>query len=224
MDITKTISPGIRKYLNADTLFKIVHSSFNKICDHRPCAAISIADALMSAFAMFSLKDPSLLAFEERRVSDDPNLHNIYHIDKIPCDSQMREILDEISPDAIEASFKDIFNQLQRGKALEPFVYMAGCYLLSLDGTGYFSSSKLSSDACMTKINKKTGVVTYQQQMLGGSIVHPDFKEVIPFNPEMIIKQDGETKNDCERNAAKRFLKNYVKITRTYLSLLSKTD
>lgn len=27
-----------------------------------------------------------------------------------------------------------------------------------------------------------------------------------PFAPEPIIKQDGETKNDCERNAAKRFL------------------
>jgi len=41
--------------------------------------------------------------------------------------------------------------------------------------------------------------------MLGAAIVHPDFKEVIPLCPEMIIKQDGTTKNDCERNAAKRF-------------------
>ena len=36
--------------------------------------------------------------------------------------------------------------------------------------------------------------------------MHPDFKEVIPLAPEPIIKQDGQTKNDCERNAAKRFL------------------
>ncbi len=41
--------------------------------------------------------------------------------------------------------------------------------------------------------------------MLGAAIVHPDLKEVIPLAPEPIIKQDGETKNDCERNAAKRF-------------------
>jgi len=41
--------------------------------------------------------------------------------------------------------------------------------------------------------------------MLGGAIVHPDLKEVIPLAPEPIIKQDGATKNDCERNAAKRF-------------------
>jgi hypothetical protein len=41
--------------------------------------------------------------------------------------------------------------------------------------------------------------------MLGAAIVHPDFKEVIPLAPEFINKQDGQSKNDCERNAAKRF-------------------
>jgi len=47
--------------------------------------------------------------------------------------------------------------------------------------------------------------VTYHHQLLGAAIVHPDQKVVIPLAPEPIIKQDGETKNDCERNAAKRF-------------------
>ena len=42
--------------------------------------------------------------------------------------------------------------------------------------------------------------------MLGAAIVHPDLKEVIPFAPEMIVRQDGSNKNDCERNAARRFL------------------
>jgi hypothetical protein len=55
-------------------------------------------------------------------------------------------------------------------------------------------------------MNSKTGEVTYYHQMLSGTIVHPDFKEVIPFAPEPIIKQDGEKKNDIERNASKRYL------------------
>jgi ribosome biogenesis protein Tsr3 len=41
----------------------------------------------------------------------------------------------------------------------------------------------------------------------GAVIVHPDCKEVIPLAPEFIIKQDGQSKNDCERNAVKRFFK-----------------
>ena len=56
------------------------------------------------------------------------------------------------------------------------------------------------------KINLKTGEITYYHQMLGAAIVHPDYKEVIPLAPEPIIKQDGGTKNNCERNASNRFL------------------
>ena len=61
----------LQKYLNTDALFSLVRSGFERILDHRSSdIKISSADALMSAFAMFSLKDPSLLAFEERRSGD----------------------------------------------------------------------------------------------------------------------------------------------------------
>jgi hypothetical protein len=43
--------------------------------------------------------------------------------------------------------------------------------------------------------------------MLGAALVHPDFPEVIPLAPEPIEKQDGDSKNDCERNAGIRLLK-----------------
>ena len=197
--------PKMRKHLNADALFRCLHNGFEKIPDHRNGdVEIPLADALMSGFAMFSLKDPSLLAFDERRETDQ-NLKTIYGIEKVPSDTRMREILDEVDPEHLRPSFKDPLRQLQRGKALEPMVFMEGCYLLSLDGTSFFSSTKRHSDICLEKVNKKTGEVTYHQQMLGAAIVHPDFKEVIPLAPEFIVKQDGQTKNDCERNAAKRF-------------------
>ena len=50
--------------------------------------------------------------------------------------------------------------------------------------------------------------MTYAHQMLGAALVHPDLREVIPLAPEPIVKQDGSTKNDCERNASKRLLRN----------------
>ncbi|HUW67536.1 MAG TPA: transposase, partial [Candidatus Nanoarchaeia archaeon] len=54
----------VRNDLNADTLFSQVRSGFEKIPDHRSKnTTISLHDALMSGFAMFSLKDSSLLAF-----------------------------------------------------------------------------------------------------------------------------------------------------------------
>src|SRR4051794_35421506 len=42
--------------------------------------------------------------------------------------------------------------------------------------------------------------------MLGAALIHPDVREVIPLMPEPIVQQDGTAKNDCERNAAKRFM------------------
>lgn len=198
-------SSKLRKHLNADALFKALHDDFSNVSDFRQGDPdISMADALMSGFAMFSLKDPSLLAFDQRRGTDQ-NLRTIYNIEKVPCDTQMRKILDPVNPEQLRAAFKGPIRQLQRGKILEDMVFFKGCYLLSLDGTGFFSSKKLHSEICLKKKNSKTGEVTYHLQMLGAAIVHPAFKEVIPLAPEFIVKQDGQNKNDCERNAAKRF-------------------
>jgi hypothetical protein len=197
----------LRKHLNADALFDTMRTGFAGLRDHRAGnVSHTLADALMAGFAMFSIKDPSLLVFDERRYSGPHNLMTIYGMKSIPCDTSMREILDGVDPNDLRPLFKDAFRQLQRGKVLERFVFMEGCYLLNLDGTGYFSSDSRHSDACLEKRHKKTGKVTYYLQTVGAAIVHHDHKEVIVLPPETIRKQDGETKMDCERNAVRRFL------------------
>jgi len=197
-------SPKGRKYLAADALFRLVRNGFASILDDRDDEpGISFTDALMSAFAMFSLKSPSLLAFDKERVEG--NLQTIYGIAHAPCDTYMRELIDPVAPEALRPVFQEVFRQLQRGKALQPMVFLQGAYLLALDGTGYFSSKTIHCPSCLHKVHRN-GSITYYHQMLGAAIIHPDRREVIPFMPEPIVKQDGTTKNDCERNAAKRFL------------------
>ena len=194
------------KSLSADSLFALVRAGFEQVPDRRAeNAKVSLPDALMSGFAMFSLKDSSLLAFEERK-GVDSNLRSMYRIEKVPCDTQMRTILDDVEPVQIRPVFKSVHGELERRGELRKFVFLGGSYLVSLDGTGYFSSKKIYCSSCLQKVNKKTGEVTYYHQLMGGVIIHPNRREVIPLMPEPIMKQDGETKNDCERNAAKRFL------------------
>lgn len=199
-----------RESLSGDGLFSLVRSEFKRNCPKRTHGNVEISteDALMSAFAMFSLKDPSLLAFEHRANSDvlGKNLRAIYHIGVVPSDTQMRKLIDIQAPECILPIYRSIFRELQRGKALEKYVFLDGHYLVAMDGTGYFSSDSVHCDSCLTAMHKKTGEVTYSHSMLAAVIVHPAMKEVIPLAPEAIIKQDGETKNDCERNAAKRLL------------------
>ena len=207
------------KFLSADGLFALIHAEFEQVSDQRAeNTKIPLVDALMSGFAMFSLKDPSLLAFEERSRTDD-NLNSIYRIKNVPSDTQMRSILDDVEPVRIRPVFKRVHRELERSGKLHEFVFLEGSYLASLDGTGYFSSKKIHCSSCLQKVNKKTGEVTYSHQLMGGVIIHPKRREVIPLMPEPIMKQDGETKNDCERNAAKRFLarlkQDYPKLTFT---------
>src|SRR5262245_37498745 len=198
------VAPKARKHLSADALFHLVRSGFATIpAPRRDHGDISLLDALMSAFAMFSLKAPSLLAFDKERAEG--NLHTIYGIERVPCDTHMRELLDPISPKWLRPVFKSIFRQLQRGKALEALAFLDGHYLLALDGTGYFSSTTIHCASCLHKVHRN-GSVTYAHQMLGAAIIHPDVRAVIPLMPEPIMKQDGTSKNDCERNAAKRLI------------------
>ena len=201
------VVPKLRKHLCADALLRSVQDVFCQIPDHRKGdPEIPLSDALMSALAMFSLKAPSLLAFDKERTED--NLQRVYGIGRVPCDTSMRKILDPVEPEHLRPTFKGAFRQLQRGKALEQMVFVQGHYLLALDGTGYFSSKEIHCNSCLEQ-HYRNGTVTYSHQMLGAALIHPDKREVIPLMPEPIVKQDGTEKNDCERNAAKRFVSKF---------------
>ena len=100
-------APKGRKHLSADALLRLVHTGFDHIPDDRAADAdMSLTDALMSAFALFSLKSPSLLAVDKERTEG--NWHTIYGIQRVPCDTHMREILDPVSPESLRPVFKSV--------------------------------------------------------------------------------------------------------------------
>ena len=78
-----------RKDFTADALFRLTRSYFGRMDDPRQGKiSILLGDALMSAFAMFSLKDPSLLAFDERCRNQNDNFRTMYGIESVPSDTQ----------------------------------------------------------------------------------------------------------------------------------------
>ena len=171
---------------------------------------ISLADCLMSALAVFGLKFPSLLQFDEHSNTDvvKYNLKTLYQVENAPDDTNMRQRLDKVDPRFIRPAFTSIFSLLQRGNVLKDYKFLGKYFLVACDGTGMFSSEKVHCESCCEK-HHKDGRVTYYHQMLGAVVVHPDQKEVFPLCPEPISKPDGSTKNDCEQNAMKRFLQDF---------------
>ncbi len=182
---------------------KIVQNSFSKIkITSRNIKSNVIQDCMLSAVAVFSLKFPSLLQFDQSYEEAEirHNLKTLYGIDKAPSDTYMREVLDEVSLKDARRGFKVLFRELQTGKKLAQFQVLDGKYLVSIDGSQHFSSNEIHCDHCCEK-HHKDGRITYHHNVLAAAIVKPDSKMVIPLCPEPILKQDGATKNDCEQNA-----------------------
>ena len=170
--------PTVRKHLSADSLVALLRTRFANIRDPRSGKpAISLTDALMSAFALFALKDPSLLVFEQRR--KDENMKSLYHIERVPSDTQMRVILDPLPTEDLRPCFQAVFREVQRGKVLEDYRYLDEGYLLSLDGTQYFTSEKVHCPHCLQK-HHADGRITYHHQMLGSP---PWFIRTEPRSP-----------------------------------------
>ena len=89
---------------------QVVSTTFAQIADHRRAnRSYRLADLLRSAFAMFSLKAPSLLSFREQTTVERQNLENIYQIGDMPGDTQMRAGLDPVKPAPLRALFAKLF-------------------------------------------------------------------------------------------------------------------
>ena len=105
------MTPVPRKRLSADALFRYLHQSFQHIPDTRTATpTISLSDALMSGLAMFALKDPSMLAFDQRRQQDEKNLQMIFRIQHVPSDTRMRETLDPLDWEQLRPAFRNVFS------------------------------------------------------------------------------------------------------------------
>ena len=113
--------------MSAKGLLLSVYEHFKSISitDKTPLdsESISITDCLMSGLAMFGLKFPSLLKFDEQR-KETPIKHNLktlYNVEQAPSDTYMRERCDEVDPKYIRTAFKKIMSLVQRGNGLKKF-------------------------------------------------------------------------------------------------------
>lgn len=196
----------VKEQITFEALMETVSQNFTDISDHRRAnAKYPLTDFLCSAFAMFSLKAPSLLDFDERTKVESENLQSIYHIGAIPSDTQMRAALDPVDPQPLRAVFAPLFETLQRAGVVREYHFWQDYVLVAVDGVEHFSSAKVHCTHCLTRtLRDKT--TSYYHAGLAAVLVHPAHAEVFPLDFEPILKQDGAVKNDCERNAAKRLL------------------
>ena len=199
----------IKKHLSFSAMRKALSAIFDTIDDPRQAGKVdySLHDCLMSALAMMFFQDPSVLSFQ-RRMQDrfqDSNLKAMFAVENIPSDDALRQTLDQVSTEALHPAFSELFHRLQRGKQLDAYKLESGHYLIALDGSQYFTSEKIRCPSCLTTKGAK-GATRYSHQILQAVMLNPYLRQVLPLPPEPIANTDGQTKQDCEINAAKRSL------------------
>lgn len=183
---------------------------FRSLPDGRQGAKCSypLHDVLMSAFACMYFQAPSWAQFQKRmdEAHHRSNLRTLFDVHDIPGDTQLRDCLDALPSEWFAPLFTDFYERLRRHKHLESYALFPGLLLCTIDGTQYHSSRQVHCPACLRK-HHRNGETTYSHAVLQGAIMHPDKKQVVPVMPEAIGNGDGADKQDCELNAAKRFVK-----------------
>ncbi len=115
--------------------------------------------------------------------------NKVFAVTDIPSDTQIRNLLDPLSPSVLEGVFSDLLHRLQRGKHLINYQFLDDMYLVPIDGSEYFSSENIHCPQCL--VTKSKGKKRYYHQILQSVIVHPDQRQVIPLAPEQICNSDG---------------------------------
>lgn len=164
----------------------------------------AMADIGLSAFSLFFMGSPSFLAHQRHLAEGQgrSNCQTLFGISAIPSDNYIRLMLDG----APTAAFDPLFvKAIETPEVLTPFKRLAGRVLVALDGTEHHCSRKVHCARCSTR-KRSDGGTEYFHAFLGASIVAPGHAHVLPLAPEFIVPQDGAAKQDCERNAVKRWL------------------
>ena len=111
-------------------------------------------------------------------------------------------------PAHFDEQFHAIAGDLDAHGALAPMRRLDGRVLVALDGTQFFRSRKLHCPNCSTR-KRNDGATEYFHQMLAATLVAPGQARTLPLPPMFVRPQDGVRKQDCERQAAKRWLQRH---------------
>jgi hypothetical protein len=193
-----------------EDLQAILHQHTEHLPDHRkpsPNTRYTIQDAVGGAFGVFFTQSPSFLEYQRRlqHATGHNNAQTLFGVEHIPCDNQMRTLLDPIPPSHFDHVFLEVFARLAQHHLLDSFRVLGDQLLVALDGTTSVSSQALSCQNCLRR-QLANGHTLYYHAAITPVVVCPGRAQVLALPPEHIMPQDGHEKQDCEQMAGKRWL------------------
>ncbi len=202
--------------LNFEAIVELLRSHFQTVEDQRDPRRVSypLADQLLTAFAVFFFQHPSLLAFQEKlqKKKGRSNLETMFGVREVPSQTQLRENVDSVEPEAVRQLMPLFFEKMRRAGWASQFQSEISSgrdagkyYVAAVDGTTYFESTALGCPNCLQR-RDKSGEVHHWHLAVAATIVRAGSHRILPLDAEIALPQDGQEKQDCEMAAAKRLV------------------
>ena len=202
--------------LTLEAMIALLSETFGHIPDARRPDRIdySLHDTLMSGFAMMFFQHSSLLEFQRKMKQRRGrcNLETIFGVHEVPSDTQMREILDGVPLELLRQVLPELFEKVRRvgwGKDFKSTVpsgfHQGDYYTAMLDGSDYFHATNVQCPGCLQRTDTG-GEVHFRHTVVSATLVKAGSHRVLPLDVEEVRNSDGQDKQDCEVNAAKRLL------------------
>jgi hypothetical protein len=169
----------------------------------------TMADIALAAFAVVFTQCPSFLSFQQNMEQSRGRNYarTLFQVGRIPSDNHIRQTPDPVEPRHRLSLFDDLHQAFEEAGLLQAMRAVNDPRLIALDATGYFSSQSQNIHCPNCSCLRHTeGTTTHCPSAITPVIVSPGHKQVVPLRPEFIVPQDGQAKQDCEINAAKRGL------------------
>ena len=167
-------------------------------------------DAALSAFAVFFSQSPSFLDSQIRmqKQQGKNKASSLFGVHEIPCDNQIRNLLDPVPPETLFPLMADMGDTLYHRGHLEAYRSINGTFLVALDGTDFFASEKISCPNCSPS-KLKNGQTLNRHIAVTPVLVAPGQKNVMALAPHFVQPPDGHDKQDCELAASARWLEQW---------------
>ncbi len=127
----------------------------------------------LAAFSVFFTQSPSFLEHQrlmkQKKGKDNaqhggwiwsgdptiPHRQSLFGLSEIPCDNQIRNLLDPIPATTVFATFKTVYKWLEKHRIINKFKYLDNQILIALDGTEYYDSKKIFCPYCNCRASSK---------------------------------------------------------------------
>src|SRR5437660_6363951 len=105
--------------LGFDALKGILQGRIDQLPDHRkagPNTRYRVQDAALGAFGVFFTQSPSFLEYQRhlQQTKGQNNASTMFGVETIPCNNQIRNLLDPMMPSSLDGVYLEVFEGLEQ--------------------------------------------------------------------------------------------------------------